>query len=169
MKGSGGVNLKQALALAKSKVQSKIDDTLSNEVFKAIKEEESVAIDSEVYGVYTPKRYRNRGLGGGMADPSNIVISGGSASNGKLTVVNITEPNPTGCEDNWRVTTDKNLPELIEFGQGYKSMGYDFPHNGLRYMEPRPFTKKTIENLKSNKAHVEAMKNGLKKRGLNIK
>ncbi len=59
--------------------------------------------------------------------------------------------------------------ELIEFGQGYKSMGYDFPHNGLRYMEPRPFTKKTIENLKSNKAHVEAMKNGLKKRGLNIK
>lgn len=163
------MNLKQALALAKSKVKSKVGDTLSHEVFEAVKEEESAAIDSEVYGVYTPKKYRNRGLGAGMADPSNIVMSDGSASNGKLTVVNITEPNPAGCEDNWRVTTDKNLPELIEFGQGYNSMGYDFPRHGLRYMEPRPFTEKTIENLKNNKAHVEAMKNGLRKRGLNIK
>lgn len=163
------MNIKQALALAQSKVQSQVDSVLSNEVFEAVKEEESAAIDAEVYGVYTPKKYRNRGLGAGMADPSNIVMDGGSASNGKLIVKNITEPNPTGCEDNWRVTTDKNLPELIEYGHGYKSMGYDFPRNGQRYMEPRPFTKKTIENLKVNKAHIEAMKTGLKKRGLNIK
>ncbi len=162
------MNLKQALAMANEKVKKNIDSVLSNEVFEAVKEEESAAIDSVVYGAYVPKKYRRRGMGAGMADDSNIVIKGGTASDGKLTVVNITEPNPGGCLDNARVTTDKNLPKLIEFGNGYDGNFYDFPKGGS-FTKPRPFTRTTVENLKNNKAHIIAMKNGLKKRGLNIK
>ena len=69
-----------------------------------------------------------------------------------MVVVNMTEPNPGGCMNDDQVTTGKNLPELVEFGDGYKFYHYDFPSR-RRYMEPRPFTAKTIEHLKESRAH----------------
>jgi uncharacterized protein with GYD domain len=36
-------------------------------------------------------------------------------------------------------------------------------------MGPRPFTAKTIENLKKSRAHVSALKAGLKRQGINVK
>ena len=67
-----------------------------------------------------------------------------------------------------QVTTGKNLPELVEFGDGYKFYHYDFPSR-RRYMEPRPFTAKTIEHLKESRAHVNALKAGLRRQGINVK
>lgn len=83
-------------------------------------------------------------------------------------MANITPPNPGGCIINSLVTTDKVLPELVEHGDGYKSYHYDFQSEG-RYMKERPFTAKTVENLKKNGDHVKALKAGLKRHGVKVR
>lgn len=163
------MTIREALALANKQLVQKIDNAMTNEVFQEVQDEEAATIYSEVYKVYTPRIYRRRGEYGGLGDPYNIEILGGSAKNGVLVVVNMTEPNPGGCMDNSRVTTGKNLPELVEYGQGYKYYTYDFPIKGARFMKPRPFTAKTIEHLKESGAHIAALKAGLKRQGVNVK
>lgn len=121
-----GMTIREALAAANKKLINKIDDAMSNEVFKEVQDEEAATIYEVVYRVYTPRMYRRRGDYGGMADPYNIEIVGGSARGGVMAVVNLTEPNPGGCMSDDQVTTGKNLPELIEFGHGYKFYQYDF-------------------------------------------
>jgi len=161
------MTIKEALQKANKQLMAKMDDAMTKEVFEEVRDEEAATIYSEVYKVYRPRIYRRRGEYGGMADPYNIEIVGGAAKNGRMTVVNMTEPNPGGCLSDARITTGKNLPELIEYGDGYKFYQYDFPSNG-RYMMPRPFTAKTIEHLKDSGAHVTALKAGLKRQGVNV-
>ncbi len=163
-----GMTIKDALAKANQRLLSKINDAMTKEVFEEVQEEEAATIYAEVYKVYTPRMYRRRGEYGGMGDPYNIEIKGSSAKDGRMTVVNVTKPNPGGCVSDAQVTVGKNLPELIEFGDGYKGYGYDF-HSNKRYMAPRPFTAKTIEHLKESRAHVRALRNGLKRQGINVK
>lgn len=158
------MKIEEALTKINKQLSKKVDNALAKEVLEAVKSEESEAIYSEVYGAYKPSKYRRRQKHGGLADPDNIK---GSVSGGVLTVVNTTPPNPGGCVINSLVMTDKVLPELVEHGDGYKSYHYDFQSDG-RYMEERPFTAKTVENLKKNGDHVEALKKGLKQQGLKM-
>lgn len=164
------LSIREALARVKANpsLMQKIDNAMTNEVFKEVQEEEAATIYEVVYKVYKPKMYRRRGEYGGMADPYNIEIKGGSAQGGIMIVVNMTEPNPGGCVDNDAVTTGKNLPELVEYGDGYKFYRYDFPSGG-RFMYARPFTAKTIEHLKESKAHIAAMRAGLRRQGIKVK
>lgn len=162
------MNIREALKKANKQLIAKIDNAMTKEVFEEVRDEEAATIYGEVYRVYTPRAYRRRGEYGGLGDPQNIQIHGGAAKDGVMIVVNTTEPNPGGCVDNDQVTTGKNLPELVEYGDGYKSFNYDFPSR-RRYMKPRPFTAKTIEHLKESRAHVDALKNGLKRQGFNVK
>lgn len=162
------MTIREALEKSNRKLMAKVDTAMSNEVFKEVQDEEAATIYEEVYKVYTPRMYRRRGEYEGLADPYNIEMKGGAAKNGVLVVVNTTEPNPGGCSDADQVTTGKNLPELVEYGDGYKFYRYDFPSN-RRYMEPRPFTRKTIEHLKQSRAHVSALKAGLKRQGIKVK
>lgn len=159
------MTIEEALAKINSKLAKKVDNALEKEVLEAVKSEESEAIYSEVYGVYKPSKYRRREKHGGLADPDNIK---GSVSEGVLTVVNTTPPNPSGCIINSLATTDKALPELVEHGDGYKTYHYDWSSGG-RYMEERPFTAKTVENLKNSRDHVKALKAGLKRQGVKVK
>ena len=94
------------------KLNGRINSALDNEVFEKVREVELEAIQTEVYDVYTPKVYIRRGEYGGIGDPYNIEKVGGAAKNGRLIVKNTTEPNDSN--PNW--TTDKILPELIEYG-----------------------------------------------------
>ena len=162
------MNIREALEKANKQLMAKIDAAMTKEVFEEVQDEEAATIYSEVYKVYTPRMYRRRGEYGGLGDPSNIEIRGGSSKGGVMVVVNTTEPNPDGCVDNDRVTTGKNLPELVEYGDGYRFNYYNFPGDG-RYMKPRPFTAKTIEHLKESRAHVNALKTGLRRQGINVK
>lgn len=163
------MTIRDALALANKQLVQKIDNAMTNEVFQEVQDEEAATIYSEVYKVYTPLIYRRRGKFGGLGDAENIEILGGVAKNGVLVVINTTEPNPGGCISNHLVTTGKNLPELVEYGYGYKYYTYDFPSAGARFMKPRPFTAKTIEHLKESGAHIAALKAGLKRQGVNVK
>lgn len=159
------MTLQNALERINKQLSRKIDSALAKEVFSEVRDEESSTIESKVYGVYTPKKYRRRKERGGLADQRNIE---GSVQNGVLTVVNKTVPNTSGCVNSRLITTDKDLPSLVEHGDGYKSFHYDFPSDGS-YMGPRPFAAKTIENLKKNGAHVKALKNGLRRQRVKVK
>lgn len=161
------MTIQQALAKVNRQLVSKIDSALSKEVFEEVRDEEVATIEDVVYGVYTPRIYRRRGEYGGLADPYNIEIQGGAAQGGRMAVVNVTDPNPGGCTSDAQVTTGKNLSQLVEHGDGYKFYRYDFSSGG-KYMWSRPFTAKTIENLKKSGAHVSALKAGLKRQGVNV-
>lgn len=147
---------------ALSQIKSAVDDALTKEVFEAVREEEAETIEWTVYAAYTPKYYHRREEYGGLGDPDNIEIEGGSARNGRLSVINMAEPNPGGCLNNESVTTNKNLPYVVE-----TAIGYDFPDGWP--CKPRPFNANTIKHLRSNKAHVTALKAGLKRQGLKVK
>lgn len=163
------MNIREALAKANKQLLAKIDDAMTKEVFEEVRDEEAATIYEEVYKVYTPRIYRRRGEYGGLGDPYNIEIRGGAAQGGRMVIVNMTEPNPGGTMNDDQVTTGKNLPELVEYGDGYKFYRYDFPSRKGRYMEARPFTAKTIERLKQSRAHVTALKEGLRRQGVNVK
>lgn len=161
------MTMQQALAKVNRQLVSKIDSALTKEVFEEVKDEEVATIEDVVYGVYTPRIYRRRGEYGGLADPYNIEIQGGAAQGGRMAVVNATDPNPGGCTSDAQVTTGKNLSQLVEHGDGHKFYRYDFPSGG-KYMQARPFTTKTVENLKKSSAHVKALKNGLRRQGIKV-
>lgn len=161
------MTIQQALVKISRQLAPKIDNALSKEVFEEVRDEEVATIENEVYGVYRPRIYRRRGEYGGLADPNNIEIQGGAAKGGKMAVVNVTDPNPGGCTSDAQVTTGKDLPQLVEHGDGYKFYHYDFPSGG-KYMQSRPFTAKTIENLKKSGAHVSALKASLKRQGVKV-
>lgn len=162
------MTIQQALAKVNRQLVSKIDSALSKEVFEEVRDEEAATIEDVVYGVYTPRIYRRRGEYGGLADPYNIEIQGGAAQGGRMAVINVTQPNPSGCKNRRSVTTDKDLPSLVEYGDGYHGYSYDFPSDGA-YIGPRPFTAKAAENLKKNGAHVKALKDGLRRQGVKVK
>ena len=164
-----GMTIREALAVANKNLMQKVDNAMSNEVFKEVQDEEAATIYEVVYKVYTPRTYRRRGEYGGLGDPYNIEIVGGSAKGGVMVVVNLTDPNPGGCVSESLVTTGKNLPELVEYGDGYKFYQYDFPKRGAAFMGPRPFTAKTIQHLKESGAHITALRAGLQRQGVKFR
>lgn len=157
------MTLKQQLERIAAKLTPKIDNALEHEVADAIRIEEAETISEVVYDVYTPEMYRRRGDMGGFADPYNIEAE---VKNGRLTVKNTTEPNPGGTMNDSSVTTVKYLDQLIEYGHGSSGWFYDFTKSSAAFMRPRPFTAKTIEHLRKNKAHLDALKVGLKRLGI---
>lgn len=161
------MTLQDALKKVNGQLTPKINNALSKEVFAKVRDAEVSTIKKEVYEVYDPQRYRRRMASGGLSDPKNIVIEGGAATGGKLSVINVTPSNPGGCKNRKFVTTDKDLPSLVEYGDGYQGYHYDFASDGA-YMGPRPFTETAAENLKKSGAHVKALKDGLRRQGIKV-
>lgn len=155
-------SISDALAQAIAQIKPKVDAALADEVANAVKKNEAESIEQQVYGVYKPKDYPRRGTKGGLGSKENMVAI---VAGGVLTVTNETPP---ASGDGY--TTDKQLDILVEYGDGYSGNFYDFGSNGGgRYLFARPFTLHTIESLRGNKDHVEALRAGLKQRGLNVK
>ena len=147
----------------KSYIQAQIDSTLAVEVKTEVAETAARVGRGVVYGAYpNPVMYeRRRGSGESLLDPENFV---GEAVNGVLTVKSTAEPNYAygGASD----YTVKSLAELVEYGDGYKGQRYSFPVKEIK--EPRPFMAKTAEALEGNNVLKEALKKGLKRRGLTV-
>lgn len=159
------MTIKQALEKANKQIQKKVDNALNTEVFDTIVSVETEMIVDTVYSKYRPIIYERRGEYEGLGDPYNIVIDGGKATGGVMKIINITEPNP---EPYGQATVGKNLPELIEYGNGYKGYRYDFGRRRAPFVKPRPFTQATIDYLNEYKPHVYALGNSLSKQGLNV-
>ena len=142
-------------------VEKAIDNSLENEVFEVVRDEEIKSIETDVFAVYTPKIYERRAFGG-IDDEENIVHD--EVKNGTIKIENITEFNP-GYE------TENEGPELaalIEYGHGGKDYYYDYPSSD-DFCDPRPFISNTRKRLKKSGKHKEALKIGLKRNNIKIK
>ena len=156
-------SIAEQLKLIEKQIQKQINDVLNKEVAEAVKDEIVMAVDDVVYGSGIPTEYVRRGLStssnglGGKSQMHHTVNT-----NGVLTVTDDADFNHDFAKNNHGYGTidmSKSLTENIEYGYGSKSEWWN---------EPRPFIKKAKDNLKSNKYHVERMKEGLVKRGFKV-
>lgn len=148
-------------------IRESVDTALTEDVFPVVQDTEVQAVKDVVYSTKTSGYYQRRYDYEGIGDPYNIVIKGGIAKNGILSVINITDPNGyLNGRSGDRATMNKNLPYLIEHGHSQiGDPGYDY----WQRPKARPFTEKTIERLDSSKEHVTALKKGLKRQGIAVK
>lgn len=126
-------------------IEKDMKKALENEVAETVKENMKAAIDKSVYNAFTPEFYKRRMEKGGLADSNNIQVN---VSGNVLTVRDIAPL------DNGR--TDYDLDEIIVKGWGKQPF-------------PRDFYGGTAENLTSHGEYIEAMKDGLRKRGYKVK
>lgn len=147
--------------LEKYLTETVFKSALEIEVADTVIKTQQKHIQSDVYDVYSPTVYERREDDGGLIDAENFTSE--MISSDTLAVVNNTKPNPYARDG---ATTNKNLPELVEFGHGYNEYYYDYPSDPAFYLE-RPFTENTIKELEETKAYIKAFKRGLKREGVN--
>lgn len=127
------------------RIEKDIQETLVNEVAEVVKDEMKQAIDDTVYSAYTPEYYKRRGEQGGLLDEDNITVT--ELENGIL--LRNTAPLDNG-------NTNYDLDRIIIDGSGNQPFCRDY----IEELE---------ERLEDNKAHIEAMVQGLKKKGYDVK
>ena len=127
-------------------------DAMDKEVSTAIKEQISKSVEDVVYSAGEPAVYQRRNLiNGSLGDPSvmNHTIEGNT-----LVVTDDADYNSS-----YDIAGGKPLAYNIEKGYGDKDEWWK---------ESRPFMKDAISKLVANKRHVIAMKNGLRRSGLDV-
>jgi len=142
-------------------VQDKVNKIAQVSVTDVVKEVEQQHIQTDVYDVYTPKYYKRRYYNDGLIANDNIV---GSMDGNTLEIVNITKP--------YNNSYNNELAPLVEYGLAYSGNAkniFKSDMSGEPWANPRPFTANTIKDLKTNKQHVKALKNGLKNYGIKVK
>lgn len=151
-------------------VQSLIKESLVQDVAEVVKEAEQLAIEGIVYKGYRPNSpdrepwvYERRGMNGGLQDKKNMVVD--VSDDGE----SISVTNKTRGKDDPSV----NVAGLVEYGHQGGYGEYDFDRNrdstAWQYLRPRPFTEETIKILEQTEYHVEALKKGMKRKGIDIK
>lgn len=122
-----------------------VSDVLQHEVADTVKSHMQEAIQTTVYDAYDPEHYTRRMENGGLLDGDNIEAA---VSGDTLTVRDVAPL------DNGR--TDYALDDIVIHGYGNQPF-------------PRDYISTTEERLIKTNDHVEAMKQGLKKKGYNVK
>lgn len=126
-------------------IEADIQDTMVNEVAETVKEEMVIAVETSVYRVYDPVQYNRRYGNGGLGARENMHVE--EIPNG----IYVRDIAPL---DNGR--TDYALDDIVVNGLG-------------RMPFPRDFYSQCEEQLLLNENHKEALKQGLKNRGYNVK
>jgi hypothetical protein len=135
-------------------LQSIVNEVLLDEVSDAVRDEIESSISEEVF-IQDPVWYQRRSEGnglnsGGLADKAEMEAI--LISNGVVSIEDKALPSKT-----WN--NGKTLAENIEYGYNNMDHWWD---------QPRPFIANAKENLKQTKAHVDSMRDGLIKRGLDV-
>lgn len=128
------------------KIENDIQDTMMNEVAENVKDEMIDAVQTSVYSVYDPVEYNRRYGKGGLGARENIKVD--EIDNGIM----LKDIAPL---DNGR--TDYALDDII-VNRGV-----------LGYPQGRDFYSETIEQMENNGRCIKALKDGLKKRGYEVK
>ena len=142
-------------------VEKAIDNSLENEVFEVVRDEEIKSIETDVFAVYTPAIYERRAFGG-INDEENITHD--TVKNGTIKIENITEFN----QEYKTANEGPELAVLIEYGHGNKDYYYDYPSSN-DFCDPRPFISNTRKRLKKSGKHKETLKIGLKRNNIKTK
>lgn len=137
------MTFKNITALLKH-IEKQVQNTMTNEVADAVKDNMSEAIQISVYDAYRPEYYNRRMQNGGLIDRDNMEV---------VEIQNGIAVHDTAPLDNGR--KDYNLDEIIVCGLGSQPFGRDF------YSE-------TEKRLSENQDHIKALKRGLKKRGIKV-
>lgn len=96
----------------------------------------------------------------GLLDPNTIIAT--IDGDGGLKVENVTLGSKYYYKDGEKKTSQnagKPIAEVIETGEGYD----------IANIKPRPFMENTAEDIKEHNYHIQALKDGLKKLGLEVK
>lgn len=137
-------------------VNEKAQNALLREVAETVKEVMHEEVHRTVYDVYEPKKYVRLGDSGGLSDVTNM--DSALLPDGTLVVRddrdNRTDATYSGFRD---------VAMIVESGQGYQHKVPSVLTDG------RSFTELTEEELAINKQHVQAMKAGLIRQGLDVK
>ena len=140
----------------------RINIALDTEVADTVKEVMTDHIIQDVYDAYEPTAYQRRYDDGGLLDPDNIIATLGN--NGEMLVQNITLGSeyyyiPSIKRSFRSANADKFISPIIEYGIDYDVVD----------VFPRPFIQNTHDDLAQNHYHTQAMKQSLKKQGLEVK
>ncbi len=126
-------------------IKNNVKQTLKEDVADIVKENMAEEIQTNVYNAYHPMFYERRGTQGGLGDKSNMEAK---VEGTTLTVKDIAPL------DNGR--TDWELDEIVCKGYGNMPFARDF-YGDIK------------ERLEENGDHIEALRYGLKKRGIDAK
>ena len=140
-------------------VQTKIDDSLSKEVYQTVVENEQESINDVVF-TFTPTVYQRRDEYG-LDDPKNMTDD---VKDGVLSVENTAFFN----DDYDSTSFGFGLTSFIENGDGDNGNHYDYPYgqNARIFLKPRPFIEDTRERLQESDDLSNALKNGLDRQGI---
>lgn len=149
-----------------AEIMKRVNVALDTDVADKVKDVMTDHIIEDVYNVYKPKEYNRRGNNGGLSDPNNIIATLGD--NGELFVQNITLGSPIVYDSNNNlfyesINSNEFITPIIETGFGYEFINWKYDG------KPRPFIQNTHDDLEQNHYHTEAMKQSLKKQGLEVK
>lgn len=142
-----------SLNALKSLIELKIENALINEVSNAVKEKYQESITENVYQTYFPVRYDRRYVLGDVSYMESTYEGDG--------VLSTTTKAPSSPSVVDRSVSD-NLAHWIEYGEVYPLWG------GGEWSKARPFLNHTIDKIEVDNAHVEALKAGLIRQGLNV-
>ena len=149
-------------------IQEAANVSLKTHVAPVVKQVEHETVN-EVLDEYDPACYQRRKTDG-LDDVNNMVDT---VEGNTLIVVNNTEFNQTqdGNPNYHTSSSGIGLAGLIENGNNWDGHQYDYPYgdNVAEFTKPRPFTERTEEKLIETNAHVEAMKEGLREQGFEVK
>lgn len=122
-----------------------VKQSLVSDVGNKVKQVMQEHIIDDVYDAYTPSAYERTGKL--MREIQVNKISDG------------VEISPVREED------DVYIPAVIESGQGYTWVNSEI----YRTKQKRPFVENTKDEIIKNNIHVESLKKGLRKAGLDVK
>lgn len=162
----------------RNEIMKRVNIALDTDVADTVRDVMTDHIIQDVYDVHIPRRYERRfNQSGndinsffddtdntGLLDPDNIITT--IDGDGNLIVQNVTLGSRyyyIGNKPYISKNAGKPIAGVIETGQGYDIDNWEY--DGV----PRPFIENTREDLKENHYHTKALKEGLKKQGLEVK
>jgi hypothetical protein len=140
-------------------IQSEATKSLKSNVAPVARQEMSETIQEVTFNQYDPSEYVRRELRGekGLSSIENIQVE--LVDDHTISIENVT----TGDGDDYGQPID----EVIVSGNGYTWEGSRI-YNARPPLE-RDFYADTADRLRQNGKHVDALKEGMIKRGLNVK
>lgn len=133
----------------KARLADAVDDTLTQRVAPAVKNEMQVQVHEAVYDAWEPRFNRRRGDNGGLSDTANItdeVTREGDTH--VLTVRNMTQTQSPGYD----------LTPIVAEGNSKFNMPF-----------PRPFVNETERAVKASSVVDKELAAGLQERGFTVK
>ncbi|GAV11285.1 hypothetical protein [Paenibacillus sp. NAIST15-1] len=139
-------------------IESQSAKSLKSDVAPTARQEMSETIQEVTFSQYDPSQYVRRELRGekGLSSIENIQVE--LVDDHTISIENVT----TGDDDDY----GRPIDEIMVTGTGYT---WERSRIYKNQPYPRDFYQDTADRLKANGKHIEALKKGMLKRGLNVK